>query len=74
MPFGYMSFQAYHLGARPVIELFACSMKVAEVMAKCRRIGMSLEETIKYCIENAPAMDFVGDGYMQKYKKIRGIN
>lgn len=73
MPVGYMSYQAYHLGARPVIELFACSMKVAEVMAKCRKKGMDLEETIKFSIENSPAMDFVGKTYMDRYKEIKGI-
>lgn len=72
MPVGYMSYQAYHLGARPVIELFACSMKVAEVMARCRKKGMSLEETVKYSIEKSPAMDFVGKTYMSRYKEIKG--
>ena len=73
MPVGYMSYQPYHLGPRPVIELFSCSMKVAEVMAKCRKNGMSLEETIKYSLENSPAMDFIGKTYMDRYKEIKSF-
>lgn len=63
-PFGYMSFQPYHLGPRPVIELFSAGLKVGEVMARSRLKGMGLAETIHYCLNHSPAMDFGNGGYM----------
>ena len=57
-PFGYMSYQPYCLGPRPVLELFAAGLKVGEVMARCRLQGMTVEETKQYAINNSLAMDF----------------
>jgi len=56
-PFGYMSYQPYHLGPLPVLELYAGGLKVAAAMARGRRKGMSIEETKNYALTNSPAMD-----------------
>lgn len=74
MPAGYMSFQPYHMGAKPVIELFSAGLKIGEQMAKCRLNGMSLKDTIAFMTTKFFAMDFVGKSYMDKYKEIRGKN
>jgi hypothetical protein len=58
-PFGYMSYQPYHLGPLPVLELYAGGLKVAAAMARGRRKGMSIEETKNYALINSPAMDFI---------------
>ncbi len=65
-PFGFMSFQPYHLGPRPVLELFSAGLKVGELMARCRLKGMGIAETIQYCLTHSPAMDFGNGGYMEK--------
>ena len=74
MPAGYMSFQPYHMGAKPVIELFSAGLKIGEEMARCRLNGMSLEDTIKFMTTKSFAMDFIGKSYMDRYKQIRGEN
>jgi len=56
--FGYMSYQAYHLGPLPVLELYAAGLKVGEAMARARLHGMSIEYAKKYALSNSPAMDF----------------
>jgi NH3-dependent NAD+ synthetase len=72
MPAGYMSFQPYHMGAKPVIELFSAGLKIGEQMARCRLNGMSLEDTINFMTTKSFAMDFVGKSYMNRYKEIKG--
>ena len=74
MPFGVLTHQPYNLGPRPVLELFAAGVKVGEQMARCRISGMSLEKTIKFVLKKTLAMDFVGESYMQRYKRVRFIN
>jgi hypothetical protein len=60
-PFGYMSYQAYHLGPRPVLGLYAAGLKAGQVMARARRSGASVEEAAAFALKNSPAMDFEGD-------------
>jgi hypothetical protein len=59
-PFGYMSYQPFHLGPRPVLELYAAGLKVGEAMARARRSGLSLKEAAMYALKHSPAMDFGG--------------
>jgi len=73
MPAGYMSFQPYHMGAKPVIELFSAGLKIGEQMAKCRLNGMNLEDTIEFMTTKSFAMDFVRKSYMDRYKEIKGV-
>ena len=60
MPFGYMSYQAYHLGAQPVLELFAAGLKVGEIAAHARLNGASLEESIQATVDYGIGQDFDG--------------
>ena len=60
-PFGYMTVSPDYLGAKTVLELNTAGLKVGEVMARCRLKGMSIDETIKYTLENSPADNFKGD-------------
>jgi hypothetical protein len=57
-PFGTMWYQAYELGPRPTLELYAGGLKVGEAMARARLRGLSLEDARSYAIANSPAMDF----------------
>lgn len=57
-PFGYMSYQPYHLGPLPVLELYAAGLKVGEMMARARLRGMEVEEAKGIALRNSPAMDF----------------
>jgi len=57
-PFGYMSYQSYHVGPLPVMDLFAAGLKVGEVMARSRLSGMSVKDATLYTLQNSPAMDF----------------
>ena len=59
-PFGYMSYQSFHLGPRPVLELYAAGLKVGEAMARARRSGLTPEEAVAYALEHSPAMEFEG--------------
>lgn len=74
MPPGYLSFQTYDMGAKPVIELFSAGLKIGQQMAMHRLNGMSLEKTIEFMITKSFAMDFIGKSYMDRYKEIRGID
>lgn len=56
--FGYMTTSPDYLGAKTIIELNTAGLKVGEVMARCRLNGMSIDDTIRYTLENSPAMDF----------------
>lgn len=57
-PFGFMSYQPYELGPRPVQLLYAAGLKVGEAMARARLAGLTVKEAAKKAIENSPAMDF----------------
>lgn len=59
-PFGYMTYQSYHLGALPVMDLFAAGLKVGEAMARGRLAGYDIRESAIYAINNSPAQDFEG--------------
>jgi hypothetical protein len=74
MPPGYLSFQTYDMGAKPVIELFSAGLKIGQQMARHRLNGVSLEETVKFMTTKSFAMDFIGKSYIDRYKEIRGIN
>jgi hypothetical protein len=63
IPFGYMSYQAYHLGAQPVLELFAAGLKVGEIAARARLSGATIEESIKATVDYGIGQDFEG-GFM----------
>lgn len=60
-PPGYMSYQPYLLGDRPVLTLFAGGLRVGEVMARARLRGLSPQDAVRFALDNSPAMDFVGD-------------
>lgn len=60
-PFGYMSYQAYELGPRPVLELYAAGLKVGATMARARLAGMSPSDAARFSVENSPALDLLGD-------------
>ena len=60
-PFGYMSYQPYSLGPRPVLDLYAAGLKVGQVMARARLSGVSLEDAATHALQHSPAMDFEGD-------------
>tara|TARA_B100000989_G_scaffold213956_1_gene162608 strand:+ start:3025 stop:4110 length:1086 start_codon:yes stop_codon:yes gene_type:complete len=62
-PFGNMSYQAYHLGPQPVLELFAAGLKVGEIAVKERLKGSTIEESIKATVDNGIGQDFEG-GFM----------
>ena len=70
MPFGYMSYQAYHLGGQPVLELFAAGLKVGEIAARARLNGASIEEAIKSTVDYGIGQDFDG-GFMNYDPKNR---
>ena len=56
--FSYMTYQSFHVGALPVMDLFAAGLKVGEVMARARLSGMSIRDATFYALKNSPAMDF----------------
>lgn len=56
LPFGYMSYQPYHLGPLPVIELYTAGLKVGEAMARARLAGKGIEETREYALDLSNAM------------------
>lgn len=59
-PFGFMSYQPYMLGPRPVQLLYTAGLKVGEAMARARMAGISVQDAAKHAIDNSPAMDFKG--------------
>lgn len=58
MPFGYMSFQAFHLGPRPVFELNILGLKVGQIACNARRQGASVEDTIHATVTSGYGQDF----------------
>lgn len=61
LPFGYVSYDTYQLGPKPVIDLYAAGLQVGEIMAKSRLSGKTIEETVKFALSNSMAMDFQGE-------------
>jgi hypothetical protein len=61
LPFGFMSYQPYSLGPRPVLELFASGLKVGWAMASARRRGFDRTAAERFALENSPAMAFRED-------------
>jgi hypothetical protein len=60
-PFGFMSYQPYVLGPRPVLRLYGAGLKVGEAMASARLDGMSVTAAAERALKLSPAMDFEGD-------------
>jgi len=58
---GYMSYQPDLLGPQPVIELLTAGLKVGQAMANARLSGLDIPDSVKYALNNSPAMDFQGD-------------
>jgi hypothetical protein len=59
-PFGYMSFQPYSLGRRPVLTLFSAGLRVGQAMARARLRGLDPAEAAAVALIESPAMDFTG--------------
>ena len=60
-PFGFVTYQPFLLGPRPVLSLFAAGLKVGEAMARARHLGCSVNEVVKQALKISPAMDFEGE-------------
>ena len=45
--FGHMSYQAYHLGPQPVLELFAAGLKVGEIVLEKERKAQLLRKQLR---------------------------
>lgn len=59
-PFGHLSYQAWELGPRPVLELHAAGLKVGEIAARARQAGASVEAAVKACVDSGYGQDFDG--------------
>lgn len=59
-PTGFMSYQPYMMGPRPVLTLYAGGLKVGEAMARARISGLSPKESVVAAMAGSPAMDFPG--------------
>jgi len=59
-PFGYMSFQPYALGRRPVLTLFGAGLRVGQAMARARLRGLGLAEATAAALIESPSMEFTG--------------
>lgn len=57
-PYGHMSYQSYHLGILPVLQLYAAGLKVGEALARARLAGKSLAEAKRDAAKHSPAIDF----------------
>jgi hypothetical protein len=60
-PFGYMSYQAYRVGLRPVLKLFTAGLKVGELMARARLSGLLPVAAAQRVLQNPLAQDFQGE-------------
>ena len=60
-PFGFISYQPYMLGPRPVLTLYAAGLKVGEAMARARLKGLPPREAAIEALAGSPAMDFEGE-------------
>ena len=59
-PAGFMSYQPYMMGPRPVLTLYAGGLKVGEAMAQARLRGLSPNASVVEAMAASPAMDFPG--------------
>lgn len=66
-PFGYMSYQAFDLGPRPVIELNIAGLKVGEIATKSILKGLSSEEAIEETVKYGIGQDFKGGFFNFKF-------
>jgi len=57
-PFGYIRVSAEYLGWKPTLELNTAGLRVGEVMARCRLLGMSTSETVRIALRDSPAQAF----------------
>jgi hypothetical protein len=57
-PYGYMSYQPYSLGPKPVLELYASGLKVGWAMATARLRGLTGAAAERFALEHSPAMSF----------------
>lgn len=60
-PTGFLSYQPYHMGPRPVLTLYTAGLKVGEAMARARLSGLDPKEAAREALANSPAMDFTGE-------------
>ncbi len=60
-PVGFLSYQPYHMGPRPVLMLYTAGLKVGEAMARARLRGLNPKDAAREALASSPAMDFVGD-------------
>ena len=60
-PPGYLSYQPYLLGNKPVLSLFAGGLKVGEVMARLRLKGLDAKDAAAIALKNPLLMDFPGE-------------
>jgi hypothetical protein len=60
-PAGFLSYQPYHIGPRPVLTLYTAGLKVGEAMARARLRGLNHRDAAKEALASSPAMDFVGE-------------
>ena len=58
---GFMSYSPYEIGPYGVMDLFAAGIKVGQTMANCRLRGMDVENTARYTLKKAPALDLTGE-------------
>ncbi|MBI2725888.1 MAG: hypothetical protein HYX42_06530 [Polaromonas sp.] len=61
LPAGFLSYQPYHMGPRPVLTLYTAGLKVGEAMARARLRGLNPKDAAREALASSPAMDFVGD-------------
>ena len=60
-PTGFLSYQPYHMGPRPVLTLYTAGLKVGEAMARARLRGLGPKEAARDALAKSPAMDFTGE-------------
>ncbi len=60
-PAGFLSYQPYHMGPRPVLALYTAGLKVGEAMARARLRGLNPRDAAREALASSPAMDFVGE-------------
>ena len=58
LPFGYISYQPFMLGPRPILTLYAAGLKVGMQMAKARLRGLSTRQSAMETLKTSPGMDF----------------
>lgn len=66
-PFGYMSYQAYDLGPRPVIELNVAGLKVGEIATRSLINGSSRSDAVSATLKHGIGQDFDGGFFNYKF-------